>query len=104
MSYYNNVDAVGEFYDMKEKIYRELVNVNFNLDSDGICNLTSKLHEENPEMEEEFKELLVDYFSNNLQYLDKNLLLLNSAALSILAVDAKQFPASLIYPVFDPVI
>lgn len=42
---------------------------------------------ENPEMEEEFKELLVDYFSNNLQYLDKNLLLLNSAALSILAVE-----------------
>ena len=59
MSYYNNVDAVGEFYDMKEKIYRELVNVNFNLDSYGISNLTSKLHEENPEMEEWLIENLI---------------------------------------------
>lgn len=59
MSYYNNVDAVEEFYDMKDKIYRELVNVNFNLDSDGICNLTSKLHEENPEMEEWLIENLI---------------------------------------------
>lgn len=67
MSYYNNVDAVEEFYDMKEKIYRELVNVNFNLDSDGICNLTSKLHEENPEMEEWLIENLIKEQLNAVQ-------------------------------------
>ena len=67
MSYYNNVDAVGEFYDMKEQIYRELVNVNFNLDSDGICNLTSKLHEENPEMEEWLIENLIKEQLNAVQ-------------------------------------
>lgn len=67
MSYYNNVDAVEEFYDMKEKIYRELVNVNFNLDSDGICNLTSKLHEENPEMEEWLIENLIKEQLNDVQ-------------------------------------
>ena len=67
MSYYNNVDAVEEFYDMKEKIYRELVNVNFNLDSDGISNLTSKLHEENPEMEEWLIENLIKEQLNAVQ-------------------------------------
>ena len=67
MSYYNNVDAVEEFYDMKEKIYRELVNVNFNLDSDGICNLTRKLHEENPEMEEWLIENLIKEQLNAVQ-------------------------------------
>ena len=67
MSYYNNVDAVEEFYDMKEKIYRELVNVNFNLDSDGISNLTSKLHEENPEMEEWLIENLINEQLNDVQ-------------------------------------
>ena len=67
MSYYNNVDAVEEFYDMKEQIYRELVNVNFNLDSDGICNLTSKLHEENPEMEEWLIENLIKEQLNAVQ-------------------------------------
>ena len=67
MSYYNNVDAVEEFYDMKEKIYRELVNLNFNLDSDGICNLTSKLHEENPEMEEWLIENLIKEQLNAVQ-------------------------------------
>ena len=67
MSYYNNVDAVGEFYDMKEQIYRELVNVNFNLDSDGISNLTRKLHEENPEMEEWLIENLIKEQLNAVQ-------------------------------------